>query len=97
LSPLAQAVPAYATGPALVFVAVLMAKGLKDIDWDDITEAAPALLTALAIPFTYSIATGIGIGFIAYAAIKIVSWRWRDLNFAVVIIALAFAAKIVWA
>jgi AGZA family xanthine/uracil permease-like MFS transporter len=96
LSPLAQAVPAYATGPALVFVAVLMAKGLKDIDWDDITEAAPALLTALAIPFTYSIATGIGIGFIAYVAIKLVSWRWRDLNFAVVIIALAFVAKIVW-
>ena len=84
LSPLAQAVPAYATAPALVFVAVLMAKGLKDIDWDDMTEAAPALLTALAIPFTYSIATGIGIGFIAYVAIKLVSWRWRDLNFAVV-------------
>jgi adenine/guanine/hypoxanthine permease len=95
-SPLAQAVPAYATGPALVFVAMLMAKGLKDIDWDDITEAAPALLTALAIPFTYSIATGIGIGFIAYVAIKLVSWRWRDLNLAVTIIALAFLAKIVW-
>ncbi|MGC9955211.1 MAG: NCS2 family permease [Rhizomicrobium sp.] len=96
MSPLAAAVPAYATAPALVFVAALMAKGLKDIDWDDITEAAPALLTALAIPFTYSIATGIGIGFIAYVAIKIVSWRWRDLNFAVVIIALAFVAKIAW-
>ena len=96
MSPLAQAVPAYATGPALVFVAMLMAKGLKDIDWDDIPEAAPALLTALAIPFTYSIATGVGIGFIAYVAIKIVSWRWRDLNFAVVVIALAFVAKIVW-
>ena len=96
MSPLAQAVPAYATGPALVFVAMLMAKGLKDIDWDDITEAAPALLTALAIPFTYSIATGIGIGFIAYVAIKIVSWRWRDLNVAVVVITAAFVAKIAW-
>ncbi|MGA7674375.1 MAG: NCS2 family permease [Rhizomicrobium sp.] len=96
MSPLAEAVPYYATGPALVFVAVLMVKGLKDIDWDDLTEAAPALLTALAIPFTYSIATGIGIGFIAYVAIKIVSWRWRDLNFAVTIIAAAFVAKIVW-
>jgi len=96
MSPLAQAVPNYATAPALVFVAALMAKGLKDIDWDDMTEAAPALLTALAIPFTYSIATGIGIGFISYVAIKIVSFRWRDLNFAVTIIALAFVAKIVW-
>lgn len=94
LSPLAGAVPAFATAPALVFVAALMAKGLKDIDWDDLTEAAPALVTALAIPFTYSIAGGIGIGFIAYAAIKIVSGRWREVNAAVAIIALAFAAKI---
>lgn len=93
-SPLAGAVPAFATAPALVFVAALMAKGLKDIDWDDMTEAAPALVTALAIPFTYSIAGGIGIGFIAYAAIKIVSGRWREVNAAVAIIALAFTAKI---
>ncbi|HEY0301140.1 MAG TPA: NCS2 family permease, partial [Rhizomicrobium sp.] len=77
-APLAGAVPAFATAPALVFVAALMARGLKEIDWDDMTEAAPALVTALAIPFTYSIAGGIGIGFIAYAAIKIVSGRWRD-------------------
>jgi AGZA family xanthine/uracil permease-like MFS transporter len=71
-----------------------MAKGLKDVDWDDLTEAAPALITALAIPFTYSIAAGIGIGFIAYVAIKLVSGRWQDLNAAVVVIALAFVAKI---
>ena len=93
-APLAGAVPAFATAPALVFVAALMAKGLKDIDWDDMTESAPALVTALAIPFTYSIAGGIGIGFIAYTAIKIVSGRWRDVNAAVAIIALAFVAKI---
>jgi AGZA family xanthine/uracil permease-like MFS transporter len=93
-SPLAGAVPAYATAPALVFVAALMAKGLKDIDWNDLTEAAPALVTALAIPFTYSIANGIGIGFIAYAAVKLVSGRYRDVNAAVAVIALAFVAKI---
>jgi adenine/guanine/hypoxanthine permease len=93
-SPLAQMVPSYATAPALIFVAALMVKGLKEIDWDDLTEAAPALLTALAIPFTYSIASGIGIGFIAYVALKIVAWRWRDINFAVFIIAVAFAVKI---
>lgn len=95
LSPLAESVPPYATAPALMFVAVLMSKGLKEIDWDDLTEAGPALLTALAIPLTYSIASGIGIGFISYVAIKAVTWRWRDLNFAVVIIALAFAGKII--
>jgi adenine/guanine/hypoxanthine permease len=94
LSPLAALVPLYATAPALIFVAALMVKGLKDIDWDDMTEAAPALLTALAIPFTYSIAAGIGIGFISYVAIKLVSGRWRDVNFAVFVIAAAFVAKI---
>jgi len=93
-APLAGTVPEYAVAPALIFVAVLMVKGLKEIDWDDLTEAAPALLTALAIPLTYSIASGIGIGFMAYVALKIVSWRWRDLNWAVFIIAVAFAAKV---
>lgn len=95
LSPLAKAIPAYATAPALIFVAVLMAKGLKEIDWDDLTEAAPALLTALAIPLTYSIASGIGIGFITYVALKLVAGRWRDVNPAVAVIALAFVAKII--
>ncbi|MDE2184843.1 MAG: NCS2 family permease [Alphaproteobacteria bacterium] len=94
LSPLASAVPIYATAPALIFVAALMVKGLTEIDWDDLTEAAPALLTALAIPFTYSIAEGMGIGFIAYVTVKFVSGRWRDINFAVFIIAAAFAARI---
>ena len=94
-SPIAAAVPPFATAPALIFVAVLMVGGLKEIAWDDLTEAAPALLTALAIPFTYSIASGIGIGFISYVAIKAVTWRWRDLNAAVVVIALAFVGKIV--
>lgn len=94
-SPIATAVPPYATAPALIFVAVLMVGGLKEIAWDDLTEAAPALLTALAIPFTYSIASGIGIGFISYVAIKAVAWRWKDLNAAVVVIALAFVAKII--
>jgi AGZA family xanthine/uracil permease-like MFS transporter len=93
-APLAGAVPGFATAPALVFVAALMAKGLKEIDWDDMTEGAPALVTALAIPFTYSIAEGIGVGFIVYAAIKLVSGRWRDVNAAVAIIALAFVVKI---
>jgi len=95
LAPLAASVPAYATAPALVFVAALMAKGLKDIDWEDATEAAPALVTALAIPFTYSIAAGIGIGFLAYVAIKLAAGRYHEINAAVVVIAVAFLVKIV--
>lgn len=94
-APLAAAVPSYATAPALIFVAALMAKCLKDVAWDDLTESIPALITSLAIPFTFSIAAGMGIGFIAYVAIKLVSGRWRDINAAVAIIALAFVVKIV--
>jgi AGZA family xanthine/uracil permease-like MFS transporter len=94
LAPLAATVPAYATAPALVFIACLMARGLADMSWDDITESVPAVVTALAIPLTFSIASGIGLGVISYAAIKLLSGRVRDLNAAVVIIALAFTVKL---
>jgi AGZA family xanthine/uracil permease-like MFS transporter len=94
LAPVAGAVPAYATAPALVFVAVLFAKDLKDVEWNDVTEALPALVTALAIPLTFSIAAGIGIGFIAYCMIKLLTFRHREIGPGVAIIAIAFAAKI---
>ena len=94
LAPLAGAVPAYATAPALIFVAALFATELKEIDWTDITESLPALVTALAIPFTFSIAEGIGMGFIAFAGIKALTGRAREIGPGVAIIALAFAAKV---
>jgi adenine/guanine/hypoxanthine permease len=94
LAPVAGLVPAFATAPALIFVAVLFARDLKDVEWDDITEALPALVTALAIPFTFSIAAGIGLGFIAYCAVKLLTGRWREIGPGVAIIALAFAAKV---
>ena len=67
---------------------------MKDIAWDDITEALPALVTALAIPFTFSIAEGIGLGFITYTGVKLLTGRWREIGPGVAIIALAFVAKI---
>ena len=63
-SPLAGSVPVWATAPALLFVAVLMASGLAEIDWKDVTTAAPVTVTALTMPLTYSIANGIAFGFI---------------------------------
>ncbi|WP_336366215.1 NCS2 family permease [Marinobacter sp. C2H3] len=93
LSPIASIIPAYATAPALFYVAVLMASGLKQIDWDDITEAAPAIVTALAMPLTFSIANGIALGFITYAVIKAVSGRWSQLNASVVTVAVVFILK----
>ncbi|WP_447845133.1 NCS2 family permease [Pseudomonas aeruginosa] len=93
-APLAGSVPAFATAPALLFVAVLMASGPAEIDWEDITVAAPVVVTALAMPFTYSIATGIAFGFISWTAIKVLSGRWRELNPALVILSVLFVIKL---
>ncbi|SCK17056.1 NCS2 family permease [Vogesella sp. LIG4] len=94
ISPLAKTVPAYATAPALCYVAVLMTRGLAEINWDDLTESAPAVMTAVAMPFTFSIADGIAFGFISYAAIKVLSGRFADLKPAVVVIAALWVVKL---
>ncbi|MBV8046181.1 MAG: NCS2 family permease [Paludibacterium sp.] len=94
LSPLAKTVPPYATAPALCYVAVLMARGLAEIEWHDLTESAPAVMTALAMPFTFSIADGIAFGFISYAVIKILAGRFRDLKPAVLVIAALWIFKL---
>lgn len=92
-APLAQSVPAYATASALLFVACLMARSLADVDWQDITESAPAVVAAIAMPLTFSIADGIGLGFITYALMKVLSRRASQCSPAVYVIALIFALK----
>jgi adenine/guanine/hypoxanthine permease len=92
-APLAGMVPAYASAAALLYVACVMARGLAEIDWEDITEYAPAVVTAITMPLTYSIATGIGLGFITYALCKIISGKARDASPAVMVLALLFAIK----
>ena len=92
-APLAQSVPAYATASALLFVACLMARSLADIEWSDITESAPAVIAAIAMPLSFSIAEGIGLGFISYILIKIVSGRASDCSPAACVIAVIFALK----
>jgi len=95
-SPIAAIIPPYATAPALLYVAVLMTGGLKLIDWDDVTDAAPAVVTALMMPLTFSIADGIAAGFIAHAALKALSGRWSHLNPSVVLIAIVFVLKFIF-
>ena len=80
ISPLAGAVPAYATAPALLYVASLMLRELVDLDWDETTDAVPAVVTALAMPLTYSIANGLAFGFISYAALKLLTGQWRSVH-----------------
>ena len=93
-APLAGAVPAYATAPALLFVAVLMMSSLAGIDWDDLTVAAPVAIAALAMPLTFSIANGIAFGFIAWTAIKLLAGRWRELSPAMWILSALFVIKL---
>ena len=93
LAPLAQSVPAYASAAALLFVACLMTRSLADVDWDDLTESTPAVVCALAMPLSFSIADGIGLGFITYMAIKLLSGRASECPAAVYLVAFIFAAK----
>ena len=81
-APLAQSVPAFATAPALIFIATYFLRNIKDIDWDDISEYVPAALAAIIMPLTYSIAYGIAIGFVSYVLIKALSGKGRSLNYA---------------
>ena len=94
LAPLAQTVPAYATAPALLFVACLMAQGLSEIDWGDPTEYAPAVVTAIAMPLTFSIAHGIGLGFITYAVVKVLAGRPGECPPAVYVVAVLLTLKL---
>ena len=95
-APMAESVPSFATAAAILYVACLMARALKDVEWDDITESAAAVVTAIAIPLTYSIADGIGLGFITYVAIKVLAGRWRECPPMLVLVALVFAVKFIW-
>jgi adenine/guanine/hypoxanthine permease len=92
-APLAGMIPAYASAAALLYVACVMARGLAEIDWDDITEYAPAVVTAITMPLTYSIATGIGLGFITYVLAKLISGKPREAPPAVIVLAALFAVK----
>jgi AGZA family xanthine/uracil permease-like MFS transporter len=92
-APLAGMIPAYASAAALLYVACVMARGLAEIDWEDITEYAPAVVTAITMPLTYSIATGIGLGFITYTLAKLIAGKIRDAAPAIVVLAILFAVK----
>ena len=96
ISPLAGAVPAYATAPALLFVACLMLRELTELDWDEPTEVIPAVITALMMPFTYNIANGLAFGFIAYAALKLFTGKMREVHWMTWLIAVVFLFKFIY-
>ncbi|WP_133178600.1 NCS2 family permease [Shewanella decolorationis] len=96
LSPLAGMIPTYATAGTLFYVAILMMSGLVHVEWEDLTEAAPVVVVCILMPLTFSIATGIALGIISYAAIKLLTGRFNDLNIGVIVLAAMFIAKFIY-
>ncbi len=92
-APLAGTVPAYATAGALLYIACLMSRTLTEVNWSDFTDYAPAVITALAMPLSFSIATGIGLGFISYCVLKALTGRAGEVPLPTYLIALAFVLK----
>ena len=95
-SPLAGMIPGYATAGAIFYVAVLMMETLKDVKWNDLTEAAPVVVVLLFTPLTYSVADGIALGFITFTAIKVVAGKFSDISIPVWILTVVLLAKIIF-
>jgi AGZA family xanthine/uracil permease-like MFS transporter len=95
-APLAGMIPAYATAGAILYVSVLMMFTLKDVQWDDLTEATPVVVVLLFTPLTFSIAHGITLGFISYAAAKLVGGKAKEVSISVWIVAALLLLKIMF-
>lgn len=93
LAPIIGLVPAAATAPAMIYLGVLMMRQVKDVDFTDVTDAIPAFLTIVMMPFTYSIANGIAFGLIAYILIKVLSGRAKEINWIITLIAILFIIR----
>lgn len=96
LSPLAGMIPAYATSGALIYVAFVMMSSMQHIDWKDFTNGAPAAITALMMPLTFSIANGIALGFITYTVLKLATGKTKDVSISMYFLAAIFVAKLVF-
>ena len=95
-APLAGMIPAYATAGAIFYVAVLMLFTLREIAWDDVTEASPVAVVLLLTPLTFSIADGIALGFITYTIAKLVSGRYKEVSPAVWVLTVILLAKLIF-
>ena len=96
ISPLASSIPTFATSPALIFVGVLMLKSIVNIDWDDFSEVLPAFIVMVSMPFTYSIATGIALGFIFYPLTKLFAGKVKEVSPAVWVLAIIFVLRFIY-
>ena len=95
-SPLATAIPAYATAPALILIGVLMSQSLALIKWNDFTDALPAFVTMLVTPLAFSIATGLSLGLISYTVVKLAAGKRKEINTLVWILTVLFVLRYVY-
>jgi adenine/guanine/hypoxanthine permease len=95
-SPLATAIPNYATAPALILVGILMTQSIAQVSWRDFSEAAPAFITMLATPLTFSIATGLSLGLISYTVVKAATGKFREVNALIWILTALFILRYVY-
>jgi AGZA family xanthine/uracil permease-like MFS transporter len=86
-------IPGAATAPVLIIVGIMMMSTLKDIRWGDLNEAIPCFVTAVMMPFTYSIADGIGMGFIFYTLVKLFTGKFREVHPILIVFSLLFVFK----
>lgn len=96
-APFVALIPGVATAPALIFVGALMLGGIKEMDFDDISESVPGFLTIAMMPLTYSIANGIGFGIISHCLIKLLCGRVRETHWITWLLAVLFLLKFVLA
>jgi AGZA family xanthine/uracil permease-like MFS transporter len=96
LAPLAKSIPAFATSPALVIVGMLMLRVVSQINWEDVSEALPAFVVIISMPFSYSIATGIALGFIFYPLVKLLAGKAREVKPTVWVLAAIFVLRFLY-
>ena len=95
-SPLAAAIPGYATAPALILVGALMTESIARVEWKEFTEAIPAFVTLVATPLTFSIATGLSLGLISYTLVKVAAGRLREVSAVIWILTVLFILRYVY-
>ena len=93
LSPIFLAIPSFATAPALVMVGFLMMTSITKIDFSDYTEAIPAFIAIMAMPFMYSVSEGIALGVISYVVINLVAGKHKKISPLMYVLAILFVAK----
>jgi len=95
-SPIAAAIPGFATAPTLILVGALMTQSIARVDWSEFTEAFPAFVTVLATPLTFSIATGLSLGVISYTVVKSAAGKFREVNLLIWILTVLFIFRYIY-